>query len=232
MWTWPINPCIVTDEFGNRFHPIDRVWRLHAGIDLAAETGQGVFAAGDGTIVHAGYNGGEGNSVHVQHDEGSKTKYFHGVSITQYSGRVEAGRSQVIGAGTTGASTGTHLHFECHANSSYSPVNPREFMAARGVPFGGKSAVTPVEQIQKVDDDDMKPVLIFHRIRNESGQVVNQQFYAVTPITPPLLMSDPAVRERYFRPWGGVPAPTIMNEGEFDTLKEQIVLNIHNFKAA
>lgn len=223
MWAWPINPTVVTDEFGNRFHPIDKVWRLHAGIDLLASTGQIIKAAGDGVITWAGYNGGEGNSVHVQHPDNSKTKYFHGISIHQHSGVVRGNVSPVIGAGSTGASTGTHLHFECHNAPSYSPVNPREFMAARGVPFGGASPAEATPNPLTEEDDDMAPKLILHIVRHpgkpDDTNLLIQTVFGFQD------GNNAAVRDRVFRPYGGVPAPIIYYEDEIKTLEGWMATN-------
>ncbi|WKV15743.1 peptidoglycan DD-metalloendopeptidase family protein [Janibacter limosus] len=122
----------VSSEFGLRFHPIYRHWRLHAGRDYAGNCGSPVYAADSGTIISAlppGSTGGYGNQIVI--DQGVKrgsslaTTYNHLQSFAVRSGRVS--RGQVIGyVGTTGNSTGCHLHFETRENGT--PVDPRGWL--------------------------------------------------------------------------------------------------------
>ena len=119
----------INSEFGYRVHPILGTRRLHAGADFAAPCGTPVVAAADGTVVSAGVAGGYGNQVVVSHGvvQGSSlaTSYNHLSRIAVGSGSVS--RGQVIGhVGTTGLSTGCHLHFE--TRESGSPVNPRNWL--------------------------------------------------------------------------------------------------------
>ncbi|HET7475622.1 MAG TPA: M23 family metallopeptidase [Dermatophilaceae bacterium] len=125
---YPVN-AYVSSEFGMRFHPIYHVWRLHAGIDFGAACGTPVYAAGSGRIVSAGWAGGYGNRVVIDHGlvggAGLATTYNHMSRIARSGGSVGAG--QLVGyVGTTGASTGCHLHFETRVNGT--PVNPRRFL--------------------------------------------------------------------------------------------------------
>jgi murein DD-endopeptidase MepM/ murein hydrolase activator NlpD len=105
-----------SSDFGMRFDPFFRVWQLHAGVDLAAAGGSPIFAAAAGRVVHAGYNGGYGNFTCIGHGRyqgrGLSTCYAHQARILVWSGQWVR-RGQLIGrVGTTGASTGNHLHFE------------------------------------------------------------------------------------------------------------------------
>jgi murein DD-endopeptidase MepM/ murein hydrolase activator NlpD len=102
--------------FGMRFDPYFHVWQLHAGIDLAAPGGAPIYAAASGRVVWAGYNGGYGNFTCLSHGRyqgrGMSTCYAHQSRIVSWPGQWVR-RGQVIGrVGTTGASTGHHLHFE------------------------------------------------------------------------------------------------------------------------
>lgn len=126
---WPLPGGIVTSEFGWRIHPITGVGRLHAGRDIATPCGQPVIAAADGVVVSAGDAGGYGNRVVVDHGVmrgvGLATSYNHLQSIAVWGGSVR--RGQVIGyEGTTGFSTGCHLHFEVYENGA--PVDPRGWL--------------------------------------------------------------------------------------------------------
>ena len=101
-----------TSGYGLRADPIKHAEINHPGFDLAAPTGAPVTAAAGGTVIHAGPAGTYGNLVTIRHDNGYETRYAHLSAITTNPGeRVEAG--QLIGkVGTTGYSTGPHLHFE------------------------------------------------------------------------------------------------------------------------
>jgi murein DD-endopeptidase MepM/ murein hydrolase activator NlpD len=105
-----------SSDFGMRFDPFFRVWQLHAGVDLAASGGAPIFAAADGRVIRAGYNGGYGNFTCLSHGRHLgrwlSTCYAHQSRIGVWPGQWVR-RGQVIGrVGTTGASTGYHLHFE------------------------------------------------------------------------------------------------------------------------
>lgn len=112
----------MTSPYGARRHPILGYVRMHAGIDFGAPWGAPIFAVSDGTIAFAGRHGGHGNYVKINHGGGLGTGYGHMSRIAVASGtRVQAG--QVIGyVGSTGLSTGPHLHYEMYQNGR--TVNP------------------------------------------------------------------------------------------------------------
>jgi len=127
---WPTKGAVVS-PFGYRMHPILHQWLLHDGVDIGAPCGQNVYAAQAGTVISAqmGYNGGEGNNVHVNNGDINgaqiETAYFHltnyVVTVGQY-----VDKGQLIGhVGTTGLSTGCHLHFMLHKNGV--PTNPLDY---------------------------------------------------------------------------------------------------------
>jgi murein DD-endopeptidase MepM/ murein hydrolase activator NlpD len=106
---------------------------FHEGVDLADGCGTNIYAAHSGTVVYAGYNGGYGNYVRIDHGGGIGTGYGHirngGIHV-RYGQQVTVG--QVIASeGNTGNSFGCHLHFEVYVNGR--TVNPVPFMAARGI---------------------------------------------------------------------------------------------------
>lgn len=112
----------VTSSFGERFHPILGYERFHAGVDLGARYGSPIVAAADGRVVSAGWRGGYGQAVSIAHAGGVQSLYGHMSRIAAYSGEMVR-RGQVIGyVGSTGLSTGPHLHFEVTKNGR--PVNP------------------------------------------------------------------------------------------------------------
>ncbi|SDT70830.1 Murein DD-endopeptidase MepM and murein hydrolase activator NlpD, contain LysM domain [Actinoplanes derwentensis] len=137
QWVHPNPTAQMTSCFGQRWG------RLHAGIDLAAPPGTPIRAAGAGVVVSAGPNGGYGNAILIDHRDGWLTHYGHLAVITvQIGQRVSAG--QVIGAeGSTGHSTGPHLHFEVHQGHFQNPVEPTAWMRAHGVPIPGCAIAAP-----------------------------------------------------------------------------------------
>lgn len=124
---WPVSPVAVTSLFGKRLHPIARTYKPHNGLDLAAGFGQEVYAAARGTVLIAEWVGGHGNHVRVQHANGVVTAYSHLADILVPPGAVVK-QGQPIGlAGSTGVSTGVHLHFELWVNGQ--PVDPLDQLA-------------------------------------------------------------------------------------------------------
>ncbi|WP_238013732.1 M23 family metallopeptidase [Dactylosporangium sp. AC04546] len=115
-----------SSNFGMRFDPVYKVYQLHAGIDVAAGGGQPIVAAADGRVVRAGWAGGYGNYTCISHGiyqgKGLATCYGHQSAILVRVGQ-QVHRGELIGrVGTTGASTGNHLHFEVRLNGT--PVQP------------------------------------------------------------------------------------------------------------
>jgi murein DD-endopeptidase MepM/ murein hydrolase activator NlpD len=112
----------VTSGFGGRRHPILGYVRMHSGLDFKAGYGQPIFAVTDGVVAYAGRKGGYGNFVQLNHDGGLASGYGHMSRIAARSGsRVR--RGQIIGyVGSTGLSTGPHLHYELYRNGR--AVNP------------------------------------------------------------------------------------------------------------
>ena len=127
--SYPINGP-VTSEFGMRLHPILGTYRLHAGMDFGAPCGAPVMAAADGVVFSTFFDNGGGNTVIVDHGVqrgvNLTTSYLHLQSFAVSAGQ-SVSRGQVIGyEGTTGNSTGCHLHFETRENGT--PVNPRTWL--------------------------------------------------------------------------------------------------------
>ncbi len=112
----PIDGARLSSRYGKRKHPILGYTKMHRGVDFAAPTGTPIYAAGDGTIEVAGRNGAYGKYIRIRHNSTYKTAYAHLSRIKIGKGkRVRQG--QVIGyVGTTGRSTGPHLHYEVHQN--------------------------------------------------------------------------------------------------------------------
>lgn len=115
----PVEFSRITSGFANRFHPIQNSWRKHLGVDYSAPTGTPVRSVGDGVVDFAGWQRGYGNVVQVRHAGNRETLYAHLSRIDVSKGqRVEQGHR--IGAvGSTGWSTGPHLHFEFRVNGEH-----------------------------------------------------------------------------------------------------------------
>ncbi|MCA1781389.1 MAG: peptidoglycan DD-metalloendopeptidase family protein [Intrasporangiaceae bacterium] len=123
------NGCWISSEFGQRFHPILQRWQLHAGRDYAGNTGTRIVAAADGRIISAGWAGGSGNMIMIDHGlhrgVSLVTVYKHLDGFAVRGGTVRKG--QVIGyLGSTGLSTGPHLHFETYEDGT--PRDPRRWL--------------------------------------------------------------------------------------------------------
>ncbi len=118
----PVNGRI-TSGFGYRYHPVLHYRRLHTGIDIAAPSGTPIYAYGGGEVIFAGWRGGYGNAVMIDHGRDRVTLYGHMSAISVSTGQVVAGRQLIGYVGSTGLSTGPHCHFELRINGS--PVNPR-----------------------------------------------------------------------------------------------------------
>lgn len=119
--TEPVVYTRISSPFGYRVHPVLHTVSMHTGIDYAAPTGTPIKATADGEVIFKGWKGGYGNTVMIRHANGVETLYGHMSAFSPADGRVRAG--EVIGfVGTTGRSTGPHLHYEARVNGQ--PVNP------------------------------------------------------------------------------------------------------------
>jgi murein DD-endopeptidase MepM/ murein hydrolase activator NlpD len=128
----PVNGARLSSGFGFRMHPIMGYTRMHRGTDFAAPTGAPIMAAGEGVIVQAGRNGGYGNYVRIHHSAQYETAYGH---MSRFARGIRRGarvrQGQIIGyVGSTGASTGPHLHYEVHRNGSQ--INPMSLRVPTG----------------------------------------------------------------------------------------------------
>jgi len=177
-WAFPVIPVIVTDPFGMRFHPIYHEMRLHRGTDYRCDYGQTVRAEAGGVVIWAGYNGGEGNSVHIRHDDGTVTKNFHNSSFNVSVGdRVVKGQ-RIAGAGTTGDSTGVHCHSEVHINGS--PIDPQAFLEGQNADGGTITAdsgnSTPIQEDDMYDQDARDELIgrIDQRVVGKLDQLLNR----------------------------------------------------------
>lgn len=131
LWPLPAVRRVPTGmaAFGNRIHPIFRNWRMHTGIDIGAPTGTSIIAANSGTVILAGFTTGFGNRVVIDHGGGILTLYAHCSRILVQVGE-SVDRGQVIAlVGSTGWSTGPHLHFEVIKDGKH--MDPMLFLDIR-----------------------------------------------------------------------------------------------------
>ena len=131
QWVNPLPEASVTSCFGPRWG------RLHAGVDLAAPDGTPIRAAGAGMVVAAGPAEGYGNAVLIDHGNGYLTHYGHMSAIAVTVGQKVAAGEQIGNEGSTGHSTGPHLHFEVHAGLYKNPIEPTQWMHEHGVDIPG-----------------------------------------------------------------------------------------------
>ncbi len=122
---WPTSG-IITSPFGNRRGPFIGAIEFHSGIDIANRTGTAVWATANGTVTFAGYRGGYGNLIIIDHGYGFSTYYAHLSRINVRAGQWVQRGSTIGLMGSTGNSTAPHLHYEVRVRGT--PVNPRNYM--------------------------------------------------------------------------------------------------------
>ncbi len=126
-FTWPVPGWYrISSEYGPRTSPIFGKTEFHTGIDIPAAYGESVLAAADGTVITAGWVRGFGNTVIISHGSGLSTLYGHNSSVTVSVGQSVRKGDVVAKIGSTGYSTGNHLHFEVRLNNSH--TNPWAYL--------------------------------------------------------------------------------------------------------
>jgi len=129
----PIAGAVISSGFGWRVHPITGERRLHKGVDFAAPTGTPIFAASDGVVTEAGWtDGGYGNIVELRHSDGSITLYAHTNRVYVSKGQAISRGQAIAEVGSTGRSTGPHLHFEMQPDGK-TAVDPMDYLQMRQV---------------------------------------------------------------------------------------------------
>ncbi|SCB79384.1 MULTISPECIES: M23 family metallopeptidase [Snodgrassella] len=119
----PVEGARISSPFGTRFHPILQTLRMHSGIDYAVASGTPIHAPSDGTVESFGIKGGYGNAVVLRHNDSMQTLYGHMSAFANLSIGQHVRAGEIIGyVGSTGVSTGPHLHYEVRINGQ--PVNP------------------------------------------------------------------------------------------------------------
>lgn len=132
-FTIPITGAAISSGFGWRVHPITGERKLHKGVDFAAPTGTPIFAAADGVVSYAGWsNDGYGNVVEVRHENGELTLYAHTNRVYVSKGQTINKGQAIAEVGSTGRSTGPHLHFEIQPDGR-TAVDPMDYLQLRQV---------------------------------------------------------------------------------------------------
>ena len=131
VMAWPVakSGTYITSNYGTREHPVQGITKFHTGIDIGnAGFGAPIIAAADGVVSMASYYGGYGNCVMINHGNGISTLYGHGQKILTTVGTTVKKGDLIMEVGSTGVSTGPHLHFEVRINGSH--VNPLPYLQA------------------------------------------------------------------------------------------------------
>lgn len=127
MFAWPAPSYTrISDDYGNRIHPTLGVQQFHNGVDMAAPGGSPILAAYDGTVVAAAYSSSMGNYIMIDHGGNLYTIYMHASALYVSKGAEVVKGQKIAAVGTTGRSTGNHLHFSVRLNGSY--VNPWNYL--------------------------------------------------------------------------------------------------------
>ncbi|MDN5289868.1 MAG: hypothetical protein PWQ06_107 [Anaerophaga sp.] len=165
----------ITSEFGWRTHPIYGDQRFHSGIDIGAAEGTPVGAAGTGTVTQAGWNGGYGMSVTLDHGNGLSSLYAHLSAILVSVGEVVS-KLQTIGlVGSTGDSTGAHLHFGLMENGEW--IDPSELFG-----FDVGSRYIPQDMVALVHEGEMIVPRSENPYANSSGQIMPESTRSSQPL--------------------------------------------------
>ena len=154
----PINGARLSSSFGKRKHPILGFTKMHTGTDFAAPTGTPIMASGDGVVTRAQWCGGGGNCVKIKHNSVYQTVYAH---MSKFGRGIKKGvrvkQGQIIGyVGSTGLSTGPHLHYEVIENGR--KINSQKLKLPSGKTLKGK--LRNKFEVNKIKIDVLKSELI------------------------------------------------------------------------
>lgn len=127
VFAWPAPSYTrISDDYGNRIHPILGTQQFHNGIDMAAPGGSAILAAYDGKVVAAAYSSSMGNYIMIDHGDNLYTIYMHASALYVSKGQEVSRGDKIAAVGSTGRSTGNHLHFSVRLNGSY--VSPWSYL--------------------------------------------------------------------------------------------------------
>lgn len=148
----PVKSGRFTSGFGFRRHPLLGIKKMHTGVDWAAPIGTPIMAAGNGTVELAGRHGGNGNYIRIRHGNGYKTAYSH---MSRFTPGIKKGvkirQGEIIGyVGSTGLSTGPHLHYEVLINNRF--TNPQKVHVPRSRQLNGRMLTEFRKEIARLDE--------------------------------------------------------------------------------
>ncbi|MDM8534654.1 M23 family metallopeptidase [Clostridiaceae bacterium HSG29] len=126
VFSKPLNRGTITSGYGMRFHPVYRSYRMHTGVDIATSKGTSVLAADGGKVIYAGWKTGYGYCVIIDHGANLTSMYGHLSSINVKNGEKVYKGKTIGGVGSTGTSTGNHLHFEIRKLGN--DINPNKYI--------------------------------------------------------------------------------------------------------
>lgn len=130
-FVFPVDNPYITSEYGFRDHPVEGVLKMHAGTDFDCDTPDPIYAAKTGEVVFSQHMSGLGNTVVIEHANNIYSAYGHMSELIVDAGDQVQSKQQVGVCGTTGTSTGTHLHFEIHLNEMFGQkTDPMEYLPA------------------------------------------------------------------------------------------------------
>jgi murein DD-endopeptidase MepM/ murein hydrolase activator NlpD len=148
----PLAAGIMRSGFGARHHPLLRYTKMHTGVDWAAPMGTPIYASGNGVVEKAGWEGGYGRYIRIRHANGYQTAYGH---MSAFARNMAEGKrvrqGQVIGyVGSTGLSTGAHLHYEILINGRH--VDPMRIRLPRGRVLDGAALASFEQERERIDN--------------------------------------------------------------------------------
>lgn len=147
----PVSVLKVTSRYGNRYHPVLRVWRKHNGVDYGAQQGTPVWAVANGVVTFAGWNNGYGNYICVKHESGYESRYGHLQRMFVHKGQRIKQRQKIGTVGMTGMATGPHLDFQLLAGGKHvNPLGVKMLRDLRSVPEPLKDRFAYVAQQYQV----------------------------------------------------------------------------------
>jgi len=124
---WPVRSGYVSSGFGRRIHPILKKSHFHSGIDFAGKMGAPIFAAADGVVIYSGWRSGYGRTVEIRHQDSLVTRYAHNQKNLVKQGERVAKGQKIAKLGSSGRSTGPHVHFEVRRDGK--AVDPLDYIA-------------------------------------------------------------------------------------------------------
>jgi murein DD-endopeptidase MepM/ murein hydrolase activator NlpD len=144
----PVKNYSFTSSYGVRYDPFNGGAAMHMGLDMAGSMGEPIYAAANGVVETAGRANGYGNLIELEHGKGLSTRYGHLSQILVHDGETVK-QGQLIGRmGSTGRSTGTHLHFEVRVDGR--AVNPRPFLEASAFVLAAQAGAPSLEPAAQV----------------------------------------------------------------------------------